>query len=108
MISRRKFTAGGVAASYLAWRELSSEAKLLNSLPAPAVGGVSRFVQPKIGTGGHGHCYPGATVPFGMVQLSPDTLQSRLGLVFRIQLLGRFNHGVQSHSSEWDGNRGHA
>jgi len=25
------------------------------------------------GTGGHGHCYPGATVPFGMVQLSPDT-----------------------------------
>jgi len=25
-----------------------------------------------IGTGGHGHCYPGATVPFGMVQLSPD------------------------------------
>ena len=73
MISRRKFTAGGVAASYLAWSELRSEAKLLNSLPAPAVGGVSRFVQPKIGTGGHGHCYPGATVPFGMVQLSPDT-----------------------------------
>src|SRR5208283_1705072 len=26
-----------------------------------------------IGTGGHGHCYPGATTPFGMVQLSPDT-----------------------------------
>ena len=26
-----------------------------------------------IGTGGHGHCYPGASVPFGMVQLSPDT-----------------------------------
>lgn len=26
-----------------------------------------------IGTGGHGHTYPGATVPFGMVQLSPDT-----------------------------------
>jgi predicted alpha-1,2-mannosidase len=25
------------------------------------------------GTGGHGHTYPGATVPFGMVQLSPDT-----------------------------------
>lgn len=28
---------------------------------------------PLIGTGGHGHTYPGATVPFGMVQLSPDT-----------------------------------
>jgi predicted alpha-1,2-mannosidase len=26
-----------------------------------------------IGTGGHGHTYPGATMPFGMLQLSPDT-----------------------------------
>ncbi|MBT5401959.1 MAG: glycoside hydrolase family 92 protein, partial [Crocinitomicaceae bacterium] len=26
-----------------------------------------------IGTGGHGHTFPGATAPFGMVQLSPDT-----------------------------------
>jgi predicted alpha-1,2-mannosidase len=26
-----------------------------------------------VGTGGHGHTYPGATVPFGFVQLSPDT-----------------------------------
>ena len=25
-----------------------------------------------LGTGGHGHVYPGATVPFGSVQLSPD------------------------------------
>ena len=31
------------------------------------------FVNPFIGTGGHGHTYPGASVPFGMVQLSPDT-----------------------------------
>ena len=30
-------------------------------------------VNPFIGTGGHGHVYPGATRPFGMVQLSPDT-----------------------------------
>jgi predicted alpha-1,2-mannosidase len=30
-------------------------------------------VLPIIGTGGHGHTYPGATVPFGFVQLSPDT-----------------------------------
>lgn len=28
---------------------------------------------PLVGTAGHGHAYPGATVPFGMVQLSPDT-----------------------------------
>jgi len=32
-----------------------------------------KMVDPFIGTGGHGHTYPGATVPFGMVQLSPDT-----------------------------------
>ena len=31
------------------------------------------MVNPFIGTGGHGHTYPGATLPFGMVQLSPDT-----------------------------------
>ncbi len=31
------------------------------------------YVDPFIGTGGHGHTYPGATMPFGMVQLSPDT-----------------------------------
>jgi predicted alpha-1,2-mannosidase len=34
---------------------------------------LSQYVNPMIGTGGHGHTYPGATVPFGMVQLSPDT-----------------------------------
>ncbi len=31
------------------------------------------YVNPFIGTGGHGHTFPGATMPFGMVQLSPDT-----------------------------------
>jgi predicted alpha-1,2-mannosidase len=31
------------------------------------------YVNPFIGTGGHGHTYPGVTAPFGMVQLSPDT-----------------------------------
>jgi predicted alpha-1,2-mannosidase len=33
----------------------------------------AQYVNPFIGTGGHGHTYPGVTVPFGMVQLSPDT-----------------------------------
>jgi len=33
-------------------------------------------VDPFIGTGGHGHTYPGATVPFGMVQVSPDNGRS--------------------------------
>ena len=31
------------------------------------------FVNPFIGTGGHGHTYPGAVVPNGMIQPSPDT-----------------------------------
>jgi putative alpha-1,2-mannosidase len=33
----------------------------------------AQLVNPFIGTGGHGHTYPGAVMPFGMVQLSPDT-----------------------------------
>lgn len=32
-----------------------------------------KYVNPFIGTARMGHTYPGATVPFGMVQLSPDT-----------------------------------
>src|SRR6201991_1750240 len=34
---------------------------------------LTRYVNPFIGTGGHGHTFPGAIGPFGMVQLSPDT-----------------------------------
>ena len=34
-----------------------------------------RYVNPLIGTQKMGHTYPGATVPFGSVQLSPDTDQ---------------------------------
>ena len=40
---------------------------------SPALEDMTKFVKIAIGTGGHGHTYPGATVPFGMVQLSPDT-----------------------------------
>lgn len=32
---------------------------------------LTTYVDPFIGTGGHGHTYPGATVPFGMLQVSP-------------------------------------
>lgn len=31
------------------------------------------YVNPLIGTDAHGHTYPGASMPFGMIQLSPDT-----------------------------------
>src|SRR6516165_11078944 len=35
--------------------------------------GPADHVKPLIGTDGHGHVFPGATLPFGMIQLSPDT-----------------------------------
>lgn len=41
----------------------------VNSKESPA----KLYVNPFIGTGGHGHTFPGAVQPFGMVQLSPDT-----------------------------------
>jgi predicted alpha-1,2-mannosidase len=34
---------------------------------------LTKYVNPFTGTGGHGHTFPGAIVPYGMVQLSPDT-----------------------------------
>jgi putative alpha-1,2-mannosidase len=49
---------------------------LLLLLLAPVVAAQqspTRYVDPFVGTGGHGHTFPGATRPFGMVQLSPDT-----------------------------------
>lgn len=38
-----------------------------------STGSLLSFVNPFIGTGGHGHTFPGAAYPFGMVQLGPDT-----------------------------------
>ena len=43
------------------------------TLPAKKDKPLISYVNPFIGTGGHGHTYPGATMPFGMMQLSPDT-----------------------------------
>jgi predicted alpha-1,2-mannosidase len=40
---------------------------------AHAASGHAADVDPRIGTGGDGHTFPGATLPFGMIQLSPDT-----------------------------------
>ncbi|WP_102797319.1 GH92 family glycosyl hydrolase [Bowmanella denitrificans] len=40
---------------------------------ASSYNGNSQYVDPFIGTGGEGHTFPGAVVPFGMMQLSPDT-----------------------------------
>ena len=48
-------------------------AVLLTIAPVAADFNPVRYVNPFIGTDFHGHTFPGAVVPFGMVQLSPDT-----------------------------------
>ena len=40
----------------------------------PATEDYAAFVNPKIGTGGHGHVFVGANVPFGLVQLGPTSI----------------------------------
>lgn len=45
----------------------------LLSLRLPAATSPTELPLPLVGTDAHGHAYPGAIVPFGMVQLSPDT-----------------------------------
>ena len=67
MATRREFVqlAGGVCVAGAMGLGLPAE--------VPGDDDLLQAVDPRIGTGGHGHCYPGATVPFGAVQLSPDT-----------------------------------
>jgi predicted alpha-1,2-mannosidase len=70
MISRRNFlqtSIGAAAAAYLPSSALAWQGSKLNA-DDPI-----RWVDPRIGTGGHGHTFPGASMPFGAVQLSPDT-----------------------------------
>ena len=47
-----------------------------------------QYVNPFIGTAKMGHTYPGATVPFGMVQLSPDTD------TLQYELKGKYNPDI--------------
>ena len=44
-----------------------------NASDAPLLTDEIKYVDPFIGTGFHGHTFPGATRPFAMVQVSPDT-----------------------------------
>lgn len=37
---------------------------------------ITEYVNPFVGTADHGHCFPGAIVPFGGIQLSPDQPRS--------------------------------
>ena len=46
---------------------------LCTSRPSAVPNDYAAYVNPLIGTGGHGHTFPGAVVPHGMIQPSPDT-----------------------------------
>jgi predicted alpha-1,2-mannosidase len=56
----------------------------------------AEHVDPFIGTGGHGHTHPSATMPFGLVQLGPDTRKTGWdgcsGYHFTDSLLHGFSH----------------
>jgi predicted alpha-1,2-mannosidase len=43
-----------------------------SSCTSPSEADLTAYVDPFIGTAAHGHVFPGATTPFGMVQISPD------------------------------------
>ncbi len=79
MVSRRQFLGGASAASLACVvRDAfglpgSFQPFLAASAEAAKGSDNTKHVKIAIGTGGHGHTYPGATVPFGAVQLSPDT-----------------------------------
>lgn len=54
-------------------KHLSIYIFLALSISSQAQENYTQFVNPFVGTDGHGHTFPGATTPFAMVQLSPDT-----------------------------------
>jgi len=77
MVTRRDLLKGACATG--AWLGAAPAAGLWAQAPPKPEQAVARgealtpFVDPFIGTGGHGHTFPGAVVPYGMVQLSPDS-----------------------------------
>src|SRR5882724_11940146 len=72
MLTRRELLGGTVLAGLGSHLKVAATPKAATSNPTAAAD-LCSYVDPFIGTGGHGHTFPGATVPFGMVQLSPDT-----------------------------------
>lgn len=56
----------------VAWAAALSTASV-SAAPVRAALDLARYVNPMVGTGGHGHTFPGPTLPFGMIQPGPDT-----------------------------------
>ncbi len=74
MLTRRTFLASATAAGVLPLVSGCFSHKGSNDGAAQNGGeDLTQYVNIRVGTGGHGHTFPGATLPFGAVQLSPDT-----------------------------------
>ena len=58
--------------NYKSWAIIFAAAGIICNSSSLNAQQLTKYVDPFIGTGGHGHTYPGATVPFSLVQLSPD------------------------------------
>ena len=80
-LARRDFlkacaiAAAGTVAPFEAFAEIafSQTDQAPSAHRTPPSQAVLEHVRPIIGTGWRGHMFPGAVVPFGLVQLSPDT-----------------------------------
>src|SRR5437763_237402 len=59
--------------SFAPARPASSQTMTTRGTSASGESELTRLVDPFVGTDNDGNTFPGATVPFGMVQLSPDT-----------------------------------
>jgi predicted alpha-1,2-mannosidase len=77
VISRRTFLGGVSATCAVGATEATALGKIVPSSRIDGANDPSSLVDIRIGTGGHGHTFPGATVPFGAVQLSPDTFNDQ-------------------------------
>jgi predicted alpha-1,2-mannosidase len=73
MVTRRRFLQGAITAALLGRIDPRDAFAAQAVSDGAARTGVTQYVDLFVGTGGHGHTFPGATLPWGMVQLSPDT-----------------------------------
>src|SRR5579885_2387461 len=76
MVTRRRFLQGAITAALLGRFHPRGAFAAPADAKSAARTGVSQYVYLFVGTRGHGHTFPGATLPWGMVQLSPDTHDS--------------------------------
>ena len=73
----------------------------LSSCTAPTnVKDYSAYVNPFIGTGGHGHTFPGAVVPHGMTSAQSGHPDRWLGCLFRLLLCRLYHQWLLTHTRQ--------